>query len=62
MISKKIELIAFSKCDLNLKESKKFSKMFQKKIGKKPYIFSSISKDGIENLVKALFKECINND
>ena len=48
--------------DLISDQKKDLVEMIEKKIGKKPYIFSSISNDGIENLVKALFEQCLNNN
>ena len=36
--------------------------MFENRIGKKPFIFSSLSNDGIENLLKVLFKQCVDNN
>ena len=61
-LNEKIELIALSKSDLISDQKKDLVEMIEKKIGKKPYIFSSISNDGIENLVKALFEQCLNNN
>ena len=58
----KNELIALSKSDLISEDKKKLSEKIEKKIGKKPFIFSNISNEGIENLVLALFDECLNND
>ena len=37
----------------------KESKLFEKKIGIKPYIFSSTSYDGIDLLIEALFNNII---
>ena len=61
-LNEKIELVALSKSDLISDQKKYLEEMIEKKIGKKPYIFSSISNDGIENLVKALFEQCLNNN
>ena len=61
-LNEKIELVALSKSDLISDQKKDLVEMIEKKIGKKPYIFSSISNDGIENLVKALFEQCLNNN
>jgi len=61
-LSKKIELIALSKSDLISDQKKYFAEMLEKKIGKKPYIFSCVTNDGIENLIKALFEQCLNNN
>ena len=61
LVEKK-ELIAFSKFDLIPEDKKKLSEIIEKKIGKRPYVFSNISNDGIEDLVMALFKQCLSND
>ena len=61
-LSKKIELIALSKFDLINIEKKELSNMFENRIGKKPFIFSSLSNEGIENLLKVLFKQCVDNN
>ena len=61
LIEKK-ELIAFSKSDLISEDKKKLSEIIEKKIGKKPFIFSNISNDGIEDLVMALFEQCLNSN
>ena len=61
LVEKK-ELIAFSKSDLIPEDNKKLSQIIEKKIGKRPYIFSNISNDGIEDLVTALFEQCLNNN
>ena len=58
----KNELIACSKFDLFSNDKKKLSSMVEKKLGKKPFIFSNISRDGIEDLVMGLFKQCLNNN
>jgi len=58
----KNELIALSKSDLNPDAKKKLSKIVEKEIGKKPFVFSSISNDGVEELVAALFEQCLNNN
>ena len=34
----------------------------EKKTGKKPFFFSNISNDGIEDLVMALFEQCVNSN
>ena len=58
----KNELIALSKSDLISDEKKELSEILEKKTGKKPFIFSSILNDGIEDLVTALFEQCLNNN
>ena len=45
----------FRKSDLISADKKELSKEVEKKIGKKPYIFSSMLNEGIEDLVTALF-------
>ena len=57
-VSKKKQLIAISKSDLFADSKEKLSSLVEKKFRKKAYIFSSVSNDGIEALVKAIFKEC----
>ena len=61
-ILEKNELIALSKSDLISEDKNRLSEIIEKKIGKKPFIFSNISNDGIEDLVKALFDQCPNNN
>ena len=61
-LSSKAELIALSKSDLLPNQINELSKKIEKKIGKKPFVFSSISNDGIEDLIKALFNKCLNDD
>ena len=51
---------------MNLKEisdnKKELGRKVEKELGKKPFIFSSTSNEGIEDLVTALFTQCLNND
>ncbi len=54
-LNKKNEIIALSKSDLIDTSKKKLSDLVEKEIGKKPFIFSSISDEGIEDLTNALF-------
>ena len=61
LVEKK-ELIAFSKSDLISEDKEKLSETIEKKIGKRPYVFSNISNDGIEDLVMALFEQCVNSN
>jgi len=61
LVDKK-ELIALSKSDLISEDNKKLSEIIEKKTGKKPYVFSNISNDGIEDLVMALFEQCVNSN
>jgi len=58
-LSSKIELVGLSKFDLISIEKKELSEKIEKEIGKKPFIFSSISYDGIDNLINALFEKCL---
>ena len=61
-LNKKNELIAFSKSDLISNDKKIIFKRMEKKLGKKPFIFSNISNDGIKDLINALFDQCINKN
>ena len=61
-LNEKIELVALSKSDLISDQKKDLVEMIEKKIGKKPYIFSCVTNDGIENLIKVLFEQCLNNN
>ena len=58
----KNELIALSKSDLVSDEKIELSDIVEKNTGKKPYIFSSILNNGIENLITALFEQCLDNN
>ena len=55
----KKEIIALSKADLINDEIDKIVKLIEKNTGIKPIIFSSISKEGLDNLIISLFKECM---
>ena len=55
-LENKIEIVAISKSDLIKTNKKELSRIVEKKIGKKPLIFSSISGDGIEDLINTLLK------
>lgn len=57
LINKK-EIIALSKSDLVNNKLNKIVKTIESKIGFKPFIFSSFSKIGLEELTLNLFKEC----
>ena len=61
-LNEKKEIIALSKVDLISGKLSKISKNIEKKIGIKPILFSSFSKDGLEKLISALFKECKNTN
>ena len=57
-LNKKTELIAISKVDLIGDNQDEISELIEKKVGSKPIIFSSFSKDGLEDLTAALFSHC----
>ena len=57
-LNKKTELIAISKVDLIGDNQDEISELIEKKVGSKPIIFSSFSKDGLEDLTSALFSHC----
>ena len=57
LIEKK-EIVALSKTDLIGKKINRISQDIEKKIGIKPMLFSSFSKDGLKKLTSVLFKEC----
>ena len=57
-LNTKTEVVALSKADLVKKEKKYLSNKIEKEIGKKAFIFSSITRDGIEDLKKELFEKC----
>ena len=57
-LNEKKEIIALSKVDLMSEKLNKISDDIEKKIGIKPILFSSFSKDGLEKLISLLFKEC----
>ena len=57
-VSNKKELIALSKLDLVKYSKKEILDIMHNKVGKKAYIFSSVTNDGVNDLIKILFKEC----
>ena len=61
-LGEKNELIALSKSDLVSNEKKELAEVLEKKIGKKPFVFSSVANNGIEDLVTALFELCLDNN
>ncbi|PPR45228.1 MAG: GTPase Obg/CgtA [Alphaproteobacteria bacterium MarineAlpha5_Bin6] len=62
-LNNKKELIALSKSDLLDISKTELLDFVEKELGEKPYIFSSISNEGIEDLLDALFKNMeTNND
>ena len=60
-LSKKKEIVALTKSDLIQKNQSEIFNQFKKSFTGKSYIISSISKNGIEVLLKDIFKE-FNND
>jgi GTP-binding protein len=57
-LNKKTELIAISKIDLIGNKKEEILGLIEQKIGTKPMIFSSFSKDGLEDLITVLFSHC----
>ena len=57
-VSEKKEIIAISKSDLLSNNKDKLVKNIQKNLGQKPYIFSSVLNEGINELKKELFLQC----
>ncbi len=57
-VSEKKEIIAISKSDILLNDKDKLVKSIQKDLGQKPYIFSSVLNEGINELKKELFVQC----
>jgi len=57
-LNEKTELIAISKVDLIRDKKEEILELIEKKIGTKPMIFSSFSKDGLEDLITVLFSHC----
>ena len=50
--------IGISKSDLTHQDSRVLKKIVKMKIGKIPFIFSSHTKNGIDNLISELFNQC----
>ena len=46
------------KFDLYTEDKERLINFVENKIGKRPYIFSSISNEGVEELKNDLFKKC----
>lgn len=62
-LSHKKEIIALSKKDMLGNNTDKIKKLIKKETGINPILFSSFSKEGLNELTSLLFKECIiNND
>ena len=59
-LTKKIEIVALSKSDLNKRNPNDLKKIIKNKTGKTPFIFSSHTKDGIDDLINELFNQCKN--
>ena len=57
-LTDKIEIIALSKFDLSKSNHKDLIKIVKKTTGKTPIIFSSITKNGIDDLISELFVQC----
>jgi len=54
----KFEIIALSKADLIHQDHNKIKKIIENKTGKVPYIFSNLTRNGIDDLIKELFDRC----
>ena len=61
-LTDKIEIIALSKSDLYKNDQTEIIKKVELKLGKIPFVFSSLSKHGIAELIEELFNQCKNND
>ena len=57
-VSQKKEIIAISKSDLLSNNKNVFAETIENNLGQKPYIFSSILNEGINELKKELFEQC----
>lgn len=57
-VEKKLEIIALSKSDLNQQNHQELREFVKNKTNKIPYIFSSHTKNGIDELMSELFKQC----
>ena len=58
-LQNKIEIIALSKADLIRQDYKDLKTIVKNKTGKVPFIFSNLTKNGIDDLIKELFDRCI---
>jgi len=57
-LSNKLEIVAVNKSDsVSAEEAKKFVKSLERKIKKKIHLISSVSKEGIDNLLEEIYKE-----
>jgi len=61
-LSDKIEIVALSKADLIGDKKEEVCNLVEKELRIKPIIFSSISKDGLSDLTKILFDQCVKID
>ena len=62
-LNEKQEIIALSKKDIIQNEMSKIERLIKKETGKKPILFSSFTKDGLNELIALLFNSCnISND
>ena len=57
-LQNKIEIIALSKADLIRQDHKALKIIVKNKTGKVPFIFSNLTKNGIDDLIKELFDKC----
>ena len=57
-LEEKSEIIGMSKSDLNQQDSSELQKTIKIKTGKIPFIFSSHTKSGIDDLISELFNQC----
>ena len=55
-------MIALSKIEIIKDKSKDVQKIIEIETGKKPILFSSFSKEGLNELIAMLFKECNKNN
>ena len=54
----KLEILALSKADLIQQDYKDLKIIVKNKTGKAPFIFSNLTKNGIDDLIKELFDRC----
>ena len=57
-LNQKKEIIALSKKDIIGEDINKLQKIIKEETGIKPILFSSFSKEGLDDLISVLFKEC----
>jgi GTP-binding protein len=57
-LNQKKEIIGLSKKEIMGEEINIVEKLIEKETGKKPVLFSSFSKEGLDQLTSLLFKEC----